>query len=124
MSAIGFGDSETICASKVRLHSFQEITKNTTTIKLPKNNEGFFVFGIHEIRNTKDGGVYRMLNIMPNDGSDDSVMVAQLASNFTVVEGSIIEIISEVTTQDDSTTTFNSMSYSVGMYSQDKGEVP
>jgi photosystem II stability/assembly factor-like uncharacterized protein len=122
MSAIGFGDSETICASKVRLHSFQEITKNTTTIKLPKNNEGFFVFGIHEIRNTKDGGVYRMLNIMPNDGSDDSVMVAQLASNFTVVEGSIIEIISEVTTQDDSTTTFNSMSYSVGMYSQDKGE--
>jgi len=95
VSAETFGDTQEHCASKVRVHLYQEIASNSTEVIIPRNIEGYFVLAVREIRNVKDGGIYRMLKI---DGTEESELKVFLASTYTVVEGSVIEIIAEVTT--------------------------
>jgi len=111
-SAETFGDSQDLCASKVRLHLYQEVTSNTTEIQVPKNVEGYFLFAVREIRNVKDGGVYKMLKI---DGSSEDTLRVHLSTTYMVVEGSIIEIIAEVTTDEG-------LGIDVGNFSQNNGE--
>jgi photosystem II stability/assembly factor-like uncharacterized protein len=115
-----FGDETTTIASMVRLHMFQQITANTTKIVVPKNNEGYFVYAIRTVQNAVDGGVYRVFSMTDSDGTDTSSITINLASTYTVTQGTMLEIVAEVTTVDLNNTVTSSSG--IGQASVDRGE--
>jgi len=119
-TATGFGGNVQQNASMFRLHIYQEILANTTEIRIPKNNEGYFVYAVREIRNLVDGGVYKVSSVVDRAGSDTSVLVVNLANTYTIAEGSYIEIIAEITTLETEASGITTQS--IGQSTDDRGE--
>lgn len=118
-TATDFGDTLASNGSMFRLHMYQQASENTNTIIIPKNNDGYFVYAVREIRNFVDGGTYRVLGMVDADGSDTSSIVITLASTYTIASGSVIEIVAETTTASEG---LSALKQSIGQTTTDRGE--
>lgn len=118
-SSTGFTNDVSMDGSLFRVHIYQEITESTNQIKISKNLEGYFVYAVREIRNVVDGGVYRVAGMVDRDGTDQSTMVINTASTFTIQAGSIIEIIAETTSAQNNDAGIKGL---MGQTSSDRGE--
>ena len=82
--------------SMVRLHSFVVITDSvTSTVTIPKNNEGYFVVGVKYVKNYSTGSLYPIDNI-ESSGDDNSNLTVTVGSTSNFVKDTVVEIISEV----------------------------